>query len=266
MDDVRPEILEEVEDCLRQVQAFQQARGRRIHGLIKRSRKGRAGLAALAQFGLPVAEDVRALYHNYNGIKFAMMPVWEQTVFLEFMWPQIDALVIANRVMRLEKENPLAGRLNLFGGTNALNLQLDPGAAQDGAVPLLMTLGTLSRRHYIGFDSTLAMLRSVCAAQDAGILRYRTQRDGAREPNEIEYDPQELWDVIRPFNPRADYWPALIAGTIDWDAIEVVLPSNGILDLDPEVSRLIAGDPEDYRPKARKEDGGPGRKGRGRAP
>lgn len=250
MADIRPEILEEVEDSIRRVKAFQEARGRRIHKHIKRSRKGREGLPELEQFGLPIPEDFRALYHNHNGIPSLMMPMWEQTVFLEFGWEPIQSLVTGNRIMRLEKLNPLVGRIDVFGATTGVRMQLDPGAEQDGAVPLVMTLGSLSRNHYIGFDSTLAMLRSVCAAQDAGILRYRTEREGTKERDEIEYDPKEFWDVIRPFNPRADYWPALIAGTVDWNRIEYELPASGILKMDPEVSRLIFGKLEDYYPKA----------------
>jgi hypothetical protein len=249
MADISPEILEEVEDCIRRVKAFQEIQGRRIHKHIKRSRKGREGLPELGQFGLPIPEDFRALYHNHNGIPSLLMPMWEQTVFLEFEWHQIHLLVDGNRIMRLEKLNPIAGRLNVFSATSALRLQLDPGAEKDGAVPLVMTLGSLSRNHYIGFDSTLAMLRSVCAAQDAGILRYRREREGMKERGEIEYDPKELWDVIRPFNPRADYWPALIAGAVDWNRIDYELPASGILKMDPEVSRLIFGKPEDYDPK-----------------
>lgn len=250
MADIRPEILEEVEDSIRRVKAFQEARGRRIHKHIKRSRKGREGLPELEQFGLPIPEDFRALYHNHNGIPSLMMPMWEQTVFLEFGWEPMQSLVTGNKIMRLEKTNPLVGRIDVFGAATGMRMQLDPGAEQDGAVPLAMTLGSLSRNHYIGFDSTLSMLRSVCAAQDAGILRYRTEREGTKERDEIEYDPKELWDVIRPFNPRADYWPALIAGTVDWNRIEYELPASGILKMDPEVSRLIFGKPEDYYPKA----------------
>jgi hypothetical protein len=180
------------------------------------------------------------------------MPIWEQDVFLEFRWAEIHAIVIANKIMRLETRDPLFARLGVFHGRSGRSLQLDPGAAQDGAVPLLMTLGTLSRNHYIAFDSTLAMLRSVCAAQDAGILRYRTTREGTKEVGEIEYDPRELWDVIRPFNPRADYWEHLIAGTVDFNEIEFELPKDGRIQMDPEVRRLVFGTPEDYAPRPKK--------------
>lgn len=252
MDDIRPEILEEVEDCVRRIQEFQAALGRRVHRLIKRSRKGREELSQLEELGLPIPEDFRALYHNYNGIKSGSLTNWEQEVFFEFRWPQLDTIAATTKIMRLSKRNPVTGRLDAFTSPAGVRMQLDPGAARDGATPLLMTLGTVSRNNYIGFDSTLAMLRSVCVAQDAGILRYRTTREGTKEPNEIEYDPKEIWEVIHPFNPRSDYWPALIEGTIDWNEIEVELTPNTPLNLDPEVSKLIVGDPGEYRKLAEK--------------
>ena len=257
MQDIRPEILEEVESCILRTSAFLEAQGRRIHKYIKRSRKGRKGLSDLEQFGLPIPEDFRALYHNYDGADAgSAISMWEWSVFLDFEWSRMAELVTGNKIMRLAKQNPLTGRLHAFRTARALCLQLDPGAEQGGEVPLLMTLGTLSRNSYAAFDSTLAMLRSVCAVQEAGILRYEeadTAPGSLRDSNEVYYDVKELWDVIRPFNPRADYWPAMIEGTLVWDEIEVELPRSGVLDLDPEVRRLIVGDPEAYREAAEEE-------------
>ncbi len=260
MNDIRPEILEEVEDCIHRIKAFQEAQGRKIHASIKRARKGRSGMTELGQFGLPIPEDFRALYHNYNGAEGALkLTKWGWSVFFEFDWSCIEHLVKINKVRRLSKRNPLVGQLQAFGSAKARTLQLNPGDAQDGAVPLMMTLGPLSRNNYIAFDSTLAMLRSVCAAQDVGILHYgpldaTSRLDGQKlEASEIHYDARELWDVIRPYNPRADYWTALIEGTVDWDEIEVKLPADGKLRLDPEVRRLIVGDPQDYYDAAEEE-------------
>lgn len=257
MRDVRPEVLEEVEDCIRRVKAFQEAQGRQVHKLIKRSRKGRKGMAELAQFNLAIPDDFRMLYHNYNGTNTSgVLSMWEQTVFLDFDWLQMDQLVISNQIMRLDKDNPLGARLFAFSATTGLQLELAPDIAKDGAVPLVMTLGLLSRKSFIAFDSTLAMLRSVCAAQDAGILHYENKNDTpgkGREIGEIHYDLKELWDVIRPFNPRADYWPKMIEEPIDWEEIEVELPEDGILRLDPEVRRLIIGDPKAYHDAAEDE-------------
>jgi hypothetical protein len=252
MNEIRPEVLEDVEDCVRRIQSFQAARGRRVHRLIKRSRKGREELSQLREFDLPIPEDFRALYHNHDGIKPGSLTNWEQEVFFEFRWPQLHMIAATTRIMMLSKRNPMTGRLDAFHSPGGLRMQLDPEAARDGATPLLMTLGTLSRNTYIGFDSTLAMLHSVCAAQDAGILRYRTTREGAKEPNDIEYDPKEVWDVIRPFNPRSDYWAALIEGAVDWDEIDVERTPNTPLNLDPKIGRLIVGDTYEYRKLAEK--------------
>ncbi|MBR0643737.1 hypothetical protein [Plastoroseomonas hellenica] len=252
MTDIHPDILEEVEDCIRRVKAFQEAQGRRIHRDIKRSRKGREGLAELAALGLTLPEDFRALYHNHNGIRFKIVSQWEQNVLLDYYWPQIDQTVLSCKIQQVKKrrgDGVSGDRLEVLRGIPGTPfLDLDFDAVRDGAMPLLMNWGRISRRNYIGFDSTLAMLRSVCAAQDAGILRYRTEREGDRERSEIDYDPRALWDVIRPFNPRADYWPALIAGTLDWDMIELP-PSNGIIPRDPEIDRLIWGEPGEYQRK-----------------
>ena len=253
--DIRPEVLEEVEDCIRQVKTFQAAQGRRIHKAIKRSRKGGEQVEALKQIFPTLPDDFLALYHHHNGAEpGASLSMWEWSVFLEFEWSSADLLVRRNKIMRLDKDNPLVDRFDTFHSPEGQSLQLDPGAEKGGAVPMLMTLGTLSRNAYIAFESTLALLRSVCAVQQAGILHYVKKgqrihhRDGTpREIHDIYYDAKELWDVIQPFNSRADYWPALLKGALEWDEIEVELPQNGILNLDPEVRRLIVGTPEEYQ-------------------
>lgn len=244
MTEIRPEILEEVEACLAKIKAFLEAKGRRIHRSIRRSRKGRKGLPELEQFGLPVPEDFRALYHNHDGIPLLMFPQWQQGVFLDFHWYPMEMLVKVNKIRRLETCNPLVGRLDAFFGARAFCLELDPGAALDGQIPLLMTKGTLSRRNYLAYDSTLAMLRSVCAAQDAGIVRFRDAADPVRREGEVFFDPREFWDVIRPFNKRAEYWPALIEGSVDFDKIHVELPKNGLIETSPEMRKLLAIDKE----------------------
>jgi hypothetical protein len=201
-------------------------------------------LAELEQFGLPIPEDFRALYHNHDGIPLLMFPEWQQGVFLDFRWLPMEGLVRGNKIMRLASVNPLAGRLHAFMNTRGLSLQLDPGAAAGGQTPLLMTLGTLSRRHYIAYDSTLAMLRSVCAAQDAGVVRFRDKADPERREGEVFFDPREFWDVVRPFNTRADYWPALVQGCVDFDEIAVAPPENGTLPMSPAMRELMAVDKE----------------------
>ena len=262
MTDIRPDILEEVEDCVRRIKVFQEVQGRRIHRDIKRSRKGRAGIAELAEFGLPIPEDFRALYWNYNGTKPSdRITIWESNVFLDLDWWRAEALVRGNKITRIEgtfySSEKLVGFLSLSG----ISFDLFPGRACGEHTPLVANLGALSKKTLIAFDSTLAMLRSVCAAQDAGILRYQEARLPPSEPQgraiekgEIRYDLKELWDVIRPFNPRAEYWPAAIAGPIDWEEIELPKPEiPGVITLHPEVSRLMFGAPEDHRKAAEEE-------------
>lgn len=251
MTEIHPQILEEVEDCIRRVKAFQEAQGRAIHRDIKRSRKGRAGLAELEQLGLTLPEDFRALYHNHNGLRFKILSQWKQNVLLRYYWEPIEATVLSCKIRQVKRNRGDAvrgDRLQVFKaipGTPYLDLDFDAG--RDGEVPLVMSWGPFARRTYIGFDSTLAMLRSVCAAQEGGILHYPTEREGMKEPDEIDYDPKELWDAIRPFNPRADYWPALIAGSLDWDEIERPPFEGGVIPRDPEIDRLVYGIPEDRR-------------------
>ena len=212
-------------------------------------------MAELEQFGVPIPEDFRALYYNYNGMNPGIsFTRWERSIFLDFEWPTIQFIITGNKVMRIESDL-VNDRLNVFSATLGRSLQLDPVSEKDGKVPLLMTLGTLSRNNYIAFDSTLDMLRSVCAAQDAGIIHYeeKLNREQDREQNEIYYDVKELWDVIKPFNKHAGYWTTLIEGKIEWDEIEVELPKDGIIRLDPEVRKLVIGDPQDYYDQAEKE-------------
>jgi len=92
------------------------------------------------------------------------------------------------------------------------------------------------------------MLRSVCAAQDAGVLRYAPDRIAHFPPfgrgvekDEILFDPKDLWEVIRAFNGRAEYWALLAQGPIDWQKIAYELPKDGRLQLDPEVRAIILG-------------------------
>jgi|GEM_PF-4535360 len=156
--------------------------------------------------------------------------------------------------MRIDNANEMVfDRVDTFRSTDGRSLQLDIFNKRDGNIPLLMTLGSLSRNAYIAFDSTLAMLRSICAAQDAGVLKYVenvqnsiNSNGTSRELNELYYDVEVLWEVLRPLNLKADYWPALIDGSLEWDEFEVLLPENGILNLDPRVHKLIVGIPEDY--------------------
>jgi hypothetical protein len=248
MSEISVEILEEVEDCIQKIKAFQKAHNRRIHSSIKKASKDPNRLEELEQFNIAIPEDFRALYFNYNGTKQTGFNLWELSIFLQFYWRPVDWLVRANKIIRIETKNPDLKYLSAFSSCQSLTLNLDPSSEESGEVPLLITLGGLSRNGYLAFDSTLSMLRSVCAAQDADILRFEPTRNDAthREKDEIYFDPKELWDVIKPFNKRAEYWPALIKDKVQWDEIDQDLPSDGIVHMDSKVKKLIFGDPQDY--------------------
>jgi hypothetical protein len=199
---------------------FQKASGRRVAKLIKKSRKGREGLATLAGFGLPIPEDFAALYDHFDGITAsARLSFWETTVFLDAFWPESAMLVSSNKIARLEKHFAAERKIRAFLTTHGVSYDLFPDLAQKGVVPLVANLGPLSQRSFIAFDSTLAMLRSVCAAQDAGVLRFAPDRVAhfpafgrGVEKDEIVFDPKDLWEVIRAFNARAEYWALLAEG------------------------------------------------------
>ena len=251
MTDIKPEILEEVEDCIRRIKVFHEAQGRRIHKRIVRTRKGREGIADLEALGLLVPDDFQALYFNYNGTKpSTTLSMWETNIFIEFDWYPIDLIVKLNKVARIRETNPIHDRLEVFHSSDRLSMDLHPELTQGNQTPLLIRAGILGRNSFIGFDSTLAMLRSVCAAQDAGILRYSqafipAPEPGGRpiQPNQVLYDLQELWDVILPFNPRADYWPKAIEGSIDWDEVETgSSPKPSRVEMSPEAAQIMFGD------------------------
>ena len=110
MSDAASAMLEEIDDCIARIAAFQKASGRRVFKLIKRSRKGRGGMATLAGFGLPIPADFAALYDHFDGIAAsARLSFWETTVFLDAFWPDSAMLAAANEIARLEKF-PDAGR------------------------------------------------------------------------------------------------------------------------------------------------------------
>lgn len=257
---IRPELVEEVDDCINKIKSFQADKRRRISKSVKRVRNNKH-LLQLEQFAPSLPEDFLALYFHYNGAQpGASLSMWEWSVFLEFEWCPIDVLIGRNKVIRMDSLNPLEDRFDTFHSAEGTALQLDLSVKPGEGVPLLMTLGTLSRNAYIAFDTTLAMLRSLCAVQEAGIIRYvekgqqvKKANGAQRELNDIYYDVKELWDVIRPFNSRADYWPALIDGRLKWDEIAVEIPENGLLNLNPEVAQLIVGDPEEYHQAAEEE-------------
>ena len=227
MTGIRPEVLEEVEDCIDRIWAFQKAQGRKVHKYFKRSEDGRDGIAALERSGVPIPEDYRALYWNYNGIEPRQrLSPFQKSVFLGFFWPPISQVIASKQQDGIASAYDDPSMTIVFFGVNGIYLSLSPQQARDGQTPLVARMGVVSPRKFIAFDSTLALLRSTCAAQEAGILRYQEQyradpRDLRRSAHqaEIQYDAKALWAVIQPFNRQAEYWAAQVDGPIDWQPV-----------------------------------------------
>ena len=221
-----------MENCLCRIADFHEANGRAIAKHIrKRTRKGRGELEALAQFGLPLPEDLRALYWNHNGTAQGVsIPMSATGVCLEFRSLPARSLVGINKIARVRKEVPVHDRLHVFSGAKALGLELSPKQSVGNDMPLLATLGALSHKTFHAFDSILSMLRTVCAAQDAGILHF----DG----DAIRYDFTEFRDLARAHNRNTEYWDLMAADRLDWAEITYDF-SNGQHGISPEEARII---------------------------
>ena len=261
MTGIRAEVLEEVEDCIDRIAAFQKAQGRKVHKYIKPSTEGRDGLAELERSGVLIPEDYKALYWNYNGIEPRVrLSVFQETVFLSFCWSPISRLIELTRSTAEVSEYHDPGMTIVFEGLHGVYLSLSPEHAGNGEMPLVAKMGVMSPRTFIAFDSTLALLRSTCAAQDAGVLRYQEeywQAPGGpghqimRE--EIQYDSKALWDVIRPFNRRADYWTAQLDGPIDWQPVIPKMPQEVWDNLPEGLKKMVSTPPEELHRAAEEE-------------
>ena len=247
MTGIRAEILEEVEDCIDRIAAFQKAQGRKVHRYIKRSTAGREALAELERSGILVPEDFKALYWNHDGIEPRVrLSFFQKTVFLDFCWSPLSQLIALTRDTEAASRFHDPAMTVVFSGLHGVYLNLSPAHARDGEMPLVAKMGVLSPRRFVAFDSTLALLRSTCAAQDAGILRYQEtylpqSDDTPRQvmPGEVCYDVKALWEVIRPFNRHADYWIAQQDGPIDWQVVIPKMPKE-VWDSLPEALKKMA--------------------------
>jgi len=160
-------------------------------------------------------------------------------------------LVAWNEITRLEQQPGADAKIAAFRTTHGVSYDLVPTMAQHGNVPLVANLGSLSRQTFIAFDSTLAMLRTVCAAHDAGLIRYATDRIPHYAPfgrevekNEAIFDPTDLLDVVHCFNQRADYWSLFAKGPVEWNVIVTKRPPGGRVHLDPAVRAVVLGHPK----------------------
>ncbi|MDU8926841.1 hypothetical protein RXV86_05555 [Alisedimentitalea sp. MJ-SS2] len=223
-------LLEEIGACIAKVKVFHESHNRRIANFIKRSRKGRQGLERLAEFGVPIAEDFQALYWNYNGTnQRSSMSMWAAAVFLDFEWYPWDSIIISTEESFARSDLPVTDRLLAFRGDQGLDLDTAPFLASEGATPLVVSIAPLSEKTFIAFDSTIAFLRSVCGAQDAGIIWF--------EEDKASYKLDEFWDVAKEFNTRAEYWPLMLQDKLDWEEIEY---DEDDLTIEPAVARIIS--------------------------
>ena len=222
-----PALIEETDDCIHRIKAFHKAHRRKVNRLIKPTDEGRREIYRLSEFGLPIPDDFKALYFNHDGIRppDRMMP-WHAHVLLDLRWPSILGIVDLTMIIRHQKQLHSTERIPVFMNEELVWIDLFPNMALNGSTPLVANLGLASEKTFIAFDSTIAMLRSVCAAQDAGVIRFQGKDEVLPDGTEFRkgqtrYNVKELWDVIRPHNPRADYWQAVIDGPIDWEMVDL---------------------------------------------
>ncbi|MGF1461652.1 MAG: SMI1/KNR4 family protein [Maricaulaceae bacterium] len=247
------EIEEEVQGLLCEIIAFHKGKKRKIARRIKKTAHTNQDALALKQFGLPLPADYRALYRNHNGIKISNNLPEDQTgIFFEFQWLEQHVLTNINKVIRAEKLTPnVHRRLLVFPSFLLRALYLDFDLQDNDTVPLVVRSGSLATNGYIAFDSVLAMLRSVHAAHQAGVIHYPGRAEPLNDADGGEaaamgYQPKELWDVIKTFNSRATYWSHLIEGDIDWKEIDVSLPTDGVVRLSADVYEAVVGDRKQY--------------------
>lgn len=209
-----PDMIAEVDDLVGRIKAFQEKRGSPIARYIRRARKGRAALAELEALGLSPTTEFAALYHNWNGTDPGdRINMWASNVFFDFDWERGQSLIdIAKAHQRLTYRPPRRTMWLANGtlkGAFALAIGLKPGDSLYGRIRLENGFG---RRAYVAFDSPLSMLRTVAAAGDAGLIRYG-------EEDRILPWHEDVADIAADLNPGADFWPAVQAGSVDWDEI-----------------------------------------------
>lgn len=234
--DIPRELQEEVDRLIDQIGAFQAAKGRKVARAFKRSRKGRALLEDVMRFNLPLPADFRAMYQNHNGADPGATMSWhEMAVFLDYRWPNLETVIGVNKITRVRKEFPSPDRIWMAREeTRFSDLELKPIDAIGDRVPLLATQGPLSAVTYVAFDSPLAMLRTVVAAQDAGILSYDAM-------GRCIYPLNEMEEIARWLNQRQTYWTALANETVDFQIpprdIEEIGRNAG--NIDPAVAKIM---------------------------
>lgn len=248
MSSERPDkaLVDEIDALVERLKALHDEQGRKVAKKLKRTRKGREPIAALAELGLPPPEDLRAFYWNWNGA-FGGMTMWEETVFLNFAWSQARIVHDGARIAQIEEGFYAQQGINLSLSTRGEMMTIFPDRAGEAGTGPLEITQPWSATTYPAFDGIVAMLRSVVAAQEAGLVTYAPERvDGPDGTIEVEkgepvFDPAALWQVIAPLNPRTAaggaYWPALAAGEIAFDGTPPDI-SEGIT-MKPEVVEIV---------------------------
>ena len=244
------ELIAEIDALVEEIKAFHAARGRGIAKQMKRGRKGRAALADLEGLGVNVPDTLRALYWNWNGAESkGRMSKWDRAVFFDHQWVPADMLISWQKISKLENQthNDSGIRLFMGGGTKPfMQWSASPSPVQDA--PLVAAL-PWAQRVYAAFDGILPMLRSVVAAEKAGVISYALARatsdDGTilTEENAIQYDPAALWESIAPLNPLTadaehNYWRAIATDTLEFDG-EPPDISSGKIEMKPEVQEIV---------------------------
>lgn len=243
-----PALVAEIDRLIEQIKRIHEKHGRAIAKKIKRARKGRKQLQELSTFGASATEELRALYWNWNGApRGARMSKWDSSVFLQHQWVSADVLIDWFRIAQLEKQTHSEDGLSLFLGGREWLMLLQNGPQQDNTS--LVAALPWAQRVYHAFDGIVPMLRSVIAADEAGVISYAPDRvDGEDgkiivEANEIQYDPAALWEVIKLHNPRTvgeefNYWRALATDTLEFDG-EPPDISSGVIEMKPEVQEIV---------------------------
>jgi hypothetical protein len=205
------DVFAEVQDLLEKILDRHRKAGRRIARDFRKSRGAIRMIDRLAEFGLPVPEDFRALYARYDGAQASLMVDTATRVFGEFRWDNARSLYDGNRIARLRRELPLTDRINVFWGDRALFLDLAPRLTEAGKCPLVANIGTLSTRTFIAFDSTLDFLRSIEAGHAAGAITLTAE--------ETIVDKPAFARIVKQFNRRDVFWEAYATDSVDWQMI-----------------------------------------------
>ncbi len=244
-----PALVAEIDGLIEKIKAIHERHGRGIASKFKRARKGGSDLLALSALGIDVPEDLRALYWHWNGVAGTGRTThWDEEVFLNYKWPLAAFLTDWLRIARLEGQAHSDVGLHIFSSWTSTPLMLYFPQASKNVSPLVAT-EPWAQRVYHAFDGIVPMLRSVIAAEEAGVISYAPERVVGEngkiivEANEIQYDPAALWEAIEPLNPRTagqefNYWRALATDTLEFDGAPPDIAS-GIIEMKPEVQEIV---------------------------